>query len=651
MEAQWLDQLQDGIEKGIAFLYKKASRAIYKQLLQNVSEANGLAKVSSQLPGSIFIGDIDTFSICKGNSFCISCSTSAAVCRNVLFVEILHAHEDSPNGIGNVSATVVGICNDISIIAQDMFAEELELSRMRWMELSEHDKVEAVSSFDGKRVHLYRISSTNLPHRFDRGTAADIVNKDLVWLMLEPFEYFKQTALQTTSSFQIVKGGPGCGKSEWIIEQITVTSAACRNCMCTPSNRLLHDLLDRLIKGSALAGLPVFVLGKKHRDLVLPSNINYIDLDRLSSGRDIASANMLLHSPRLLVMGTVKKIDDLRQALASEGQLRFANIFHDEYPRETLLDTFVISKVVTLDGKYFGIGDHNQCTKQVDSHMDFPFVSPEDVYGFDCSLILQASLWQRYLSALDRLKAAMSKKALGGSDALSAAVIAKVLMINKRAHPFLVDVFSEAFYSGEMKAGPDFVEDAFPFKNLHHRLIFIDAKTCPTRRATGPSCRNNHELIVTTQLCASLLSLGCRNKDIMVLSPYALQAAKVCFEDSSIAGITVAVSQGSQAAIVICSFAAYQEHSLSMQDQVINTAGTRAQSLALFIINAEHASRLPCHYGIRKLMRKCPCLDLVTFMMLMNQPSRSELLKQHVPVINVARSRGKRCHSSINAVF
>jgi hypothetical protein len=37
--------------------------------------------------------------------------------------------------------------------------------------------------------------------------------------------------------------------------------------------------------------------------------------------------------------------------------------------------------------------------------------------------------------------------------------------------------------------------------------------------------------------------------------------------------------------------------------------------------------------------------------MLKNQPSRSELLKQHVPVINVARSRGKRCHSSINAVF
>ena len=72
--------------------------------------------------------------------------------------------------------------------------------------------------------------------------------------------------------------------------------------------------------------------------------------------------HFVLTAKNILVIGTVKKIDDLRrrcQTLCSKA-LIFAQVLHDEFARQQWLDLYTVSKVCARHGVYFVYGDPKQ---------------------------------------------------------------------------------------------------------------------------------------------------------------------------------------------------------------------------------------------------------------------------------------------------
>ena len=60
----------------------------------------------------------------------------------------------------------------------------------------------------------------------------------------------------------------------------------------------------------------------------------------------------------IIIIGTVKKIDDLRRRCKEFGlELRFAEILHDEFVRHKLLDFITIAKVADNPCRYHALGD------------------------------------------------------------------------------------------------------------------------------------------------------------------------------------------------------------------------------------------------------------------------------------------------------
>ena len=63
----------------------------------------------------------------------------------------------------------------------------------------------------------------------------------------------------------------------------------------------------------------------------------------------------------IMVIGTVKKIDDLRKRCREYGfALRFQEILHDEFVRQMKLDFYTISKVAANPCRYQVLGDRMQ---------------------------------------------------------------------------------------------------------------------------------------------------------------------------------------------------------------------------------------------------------------------------------------------------
>ena len=142
----------------------------------------------------------------------------------------------------------------------------------------------------------------------------------------------------------------------------------------------------------------------------------------------------------------MKKFDDLRKSFSQwcSNTFRFYQVLHDEYAKQSFCDTFVMSKLVAADGKYTAYGDPKQMQTSIDN--DFfdcsasGFTGPFAAFAHQCSMDLQCSLWEKFLAYKKTHK-------LTGTCLQTAAK-----MVNRRSHPNIVTLFSNAFYNGEMKA-------------------------------------------------------------------------------------------------------------------------------------------------------------------------------------------------------
>ena len=150
--------------------------------------------------------------------------------------------------------------------------------------------------------------------------------------------------------------------------------------------------------------------------------------------------------------------------------------------------------------------------------------------------------------------------------------------------------------------------ETFPLRQLRHRIILVhvDSTERGQKRRKG-AWRNDAELFVIKSLQVALMNMGIAYEDIMLLAAYALQADRIN-------GITVRASQGFENRVVIYSMtsntrAIDASDRQSLRGDIINTAATRAQSLAL-IVGDVHAnmSSIGLANDTRKLLTQCPVI-------------------------------------------
>ena len=128
----------------------------------------------------------------------------------------------------------------------------------------------------------------------------------------------------------------------------------------------------------------------------------------------------------ILVIGTVKKIDDLRIRCKESGlMLRFNELLHDEFPVATWLDFFTIAKVADHPCRYHALGDPFQ---KVSAHnME---LYPKDS---EAPMAVQKEMWKSY-SAFIAHKGRRAKQ-LVQQKLKPCTELPEKLNKNRRSHP------------------------------------------------------------------------------------------------------------------------------------------------------------------------------------------------------------------------
>jgi len=187
------------------------------------------------------------------------------------------------------------------------------------------------------------------------------------------------------------------------------------------------------------------------------------------------------------------------------------------------------------------------------------------------------------------------------------------LLVNRHSHPAIVDVFSKIFYDDCMKPDSHSIESTvarqFPLHGLHSRVIFLHVeRSVPTTYDPSTQVskvRNEAEALAVKDVVEALTSIG--ETSILKMSPFKLQA-------DHINGSTVITAQGREASVAITTLVNYRAEALSMRDSIINTAGTRAQNLVLFVVNVhEIRANVSPASGLRRLLQRCPYIIASTF--------------------------------------
>lgn len=329
----------------------------------------------------------------------------------------------------------------------------------------------------------------------------------------------------------------------------------------------------------------------------------------------------ILTVEEVLVIGTVKKIDDLRRVclahhpcpncyLTEMCPLRFDKVLHDEFARQPWLDFYSVAKVCAIDGTYTAFGDPKQTKVQIEEgiwqHPDRS--SQESMRGYRAALLIQKDPWSEYLrwqktngkNPTRELKKKMETCA--------------PLLENRRSHPGIVSMFSRAWYDNCMKPSAKFAEPSFAFPTLEHRVIFVHCDSSSVAaKVDQKAYRNDVELSATREITTKLMSCGVPQDEIMLLSAYALHAHRM-------GGLTVAAAQGAENTVVIFNVVKYGQASdtsgtLSLRGDVFNTAGTRAKSLLLIVADTQQMIyNVEANSGVRRLMSWSPIIPLQDFL-------------------------------------
>jgi hypothetical protein len=478
----------------------------------------------------------------------------------------------------------------------------------------------------GRETAVAVYTGSKLPHDYANDTA-DILNLDLLHLLFNAFDFY--TDLVTTDphipAFQFISGPPGCGKTTTMLQQIDDFPG--RKVLAAHSNLLEKELHDRMIQRSGrFLTMFILFLGPTFRGADLPEGWYAWSPFHLGDEQ----IESIVMAAEILVIGTVKKIDDLRKICkqylakksndiaASEGPLintlRFQMVLHDEFARQHWLELYSMAKVCDEYGEYKAYGDPGQTKGIIDNQI---YQSPEEtsedtMVGWSAGMSIQKDFWDEYL----RWKKSKGKEQDGlYAQLLTAALESSAsLNVNRRSHPCIVQAFSKAYYANRMKPSPEFTEPSFSLAQLAERVIFIHCdSSSPAAQAHQKSYRNDEELTATKQLTLKLIACGINPDEIMPLSAYSLHADRM-------QGRTVASAQGSENTVVIYNVVAYGQASdtqgkLSLRGDVFNTAGTRAKSLFLCVANVHEIIRkVKKDTGLRKILSWSPTIPLTDFL-------------------------------------
>ena len=142
----------------------------------------------------------------------------------------------------------------------------------------------------------------------------------------------------------------------------------------------------------------------------------------------------------------------------------------------------------------------------------------------------------------------------------------------------------------------------------------------------------------------ALMKLGIQGENIMVLAAYALQADRI-------KGLSVPASQGSENRVVIYTMTSYAKATdasgrQSLRGDIVNTATTRAQSLALIVGDTNAVRRhIGLEHGTRQLLNQCPVIPVSDLLDMLKVPCNVERLNSLLDTKYMSDKR-KRGHPS-----
>ena len=241
----------------------------------------------------------------------------------------------------------------------------------------------------------------------------------------------------------------------------------------------------------------------------------------------------------------------------------------------------------------------------------------ESMSNFRAWTAIQKDLWSEY----DRYIAHKMNQPTGRKVVMhnltKSMQMPEKLNRNRRSHPDIVMKCSNAFYNSEMKPCRDehnnlvWTEPAdFPLAKLRHRIIFahLDSSKQSTQ-SSKEVWRNEAELLQTQNLKVALMELGIPSEDILLLAASAHQAGRM-------KGLSVPASQGSERRVMIYTMTSYGKATYasgrqSLRGDMVNTATTRAQSLALIVGDTNAVRKhISLDYGTRQLLMQCPVVPV-----------------------------------------
>ena len=523
---------------------------------------------------------------------------------------------DEDNNMCTLKVLAVGLDAGGYETPMQELIEETSLDELKnmWLRLDAEPKCHYLSDAFGKRTSWQIFKGSMVPHDYKEGID-DITNMDLYSLLHNDKATYEALCEVPNAdfNFKFVPGPPGCGKTYFMLE--TIQNNPCgRFAIIAHSNHAEKELFHKLEERENIMSRRVFFLGKSLAGEEIPINWEVCQPNKMET----ETLQEIVNLEGILVVGTVKKFDDLRKRCkAILLDLRFNHVLHDEFARHTWLELFTVAKVAESPCAYKALGDRKQTKGTIEKNLfQQPATSShENTKNYKASLEIQNDVWKRYEEVLDnKKKQGSTGRKILAANLMTSMQIPEKLNKNRRSHPDIVVKVSNAFYHSEMKPAEKDNKfcwkepEDFPLRELQNRVIFVHVDSANDAKQTKKGAwRNDAELLQANNLQMALMDLGIQKEDILLLAAYSLQADRI-------KGLSVAASQGSERRVVIYTMTCYGKATessgrQSLRGDILNTAVTRGQSL-VFIVGDTVALKkhITLEYGTRQLLNSCPVI-------------------------------------------
>ena len=261
-----------------------------------------------------------------------------------------------------------------------------DIKRM-WILLDQHDKIKHLTRLLKKETPWQLFKSATVPHDYACDTE-DIVNLDLLALLYDDKAVYESLCSERRVDFPLkfVPHVPGCGKIHYMLQYIQQKEAS-RFVFVAHSDVIEFELATRMLEeGENFTQRKIYFLGEY--TAALPPAWKAM----IAANMDVSMLEKIAEEDGIIVIGTVKKIDDLRRRCRDNlFKLRFQEILHDEFVRQTKLDFYTISKVAATTCYYQVFGDRMQTKATVNAE-----TCVESMENFRAGQEIQRDMWKSY---------------------------------------------------------------------------------------------------------------------------------------------------------------------------------------------------------------------------------------------------------------